>query len=365
MAKVRFTARQVPTGIPGNLMLEIVDGTDAVAHFLKQLHQKQRLEADKAVEESRDPREYLIETDLQVHYMRRTLKQNRLQWELCRRIGAADHVDPDTVHQAVKEIVYPREEAYGTSVPKDGAELSTIEYAQVIEWLIRECVDRADPVDIQDIWILFTEWRYAQAHDPLEGSYADLEDYKEKHPCCEVCGTFLLQRDSDGVYRHVGHLSHIISRGAGGPDAPWNTFVLCAGHHVSGESAMHQTGWSQTLEIAPWLRPKYDRAQILFAQTTPIEDDSIEGSAKTAENEQGGHLDRGESVRPDHEPPAGRDAQDPQPTPEKVVSADERHPAEIVRDIFEGEIVEGSIPERISEDPEEPERQLTFDEEDG
>lgn len=344
MAKVRFVARQVPTGIPGSLMLEIVDGEEAVAIFLRQLHQKQKAEGGRALEENRNPREYLITTELQVHYQQRTLKQNNLQWELCKRLGAADHVDPQTVHDAMKHIVYPAEEHYGAFIPKDGSELSTVEFAAAIEWLMAECLDRPDPVDIHDIWILFTEWRYQQPYDPLENSYSSLADYKGKHPCCEVCGRFLLQRNNEGEYVHVGHLCHIVSKGAGGPDEPWNVLVMCSDHHVSGEIAQHQRGWEATLTIAPWLRPKYDRAHALAAKAGREQDDFQDDIPW----EDGG----GDSPQPSHQAPVDEPA--PQEAPRE-------HPAETLMRVFQGELISGEIPRPGPEKPPEVAKQLMLD----
>jgi 5-methylcytosine-specific restriction endonuclease McrA len=321
--KVHFTAKQIPTGIPGNLMLETIDSqeNDRLTAFLK---------AKRAKEKTTGEERYL-DVQLEIHYKRRSLNANNLHWELCTRIAQADDIDKDIVHAAVKEAVYPREEHYGIWHTKEGKELSTVEFAQAIDWLIRQAVDRADPVDIRDIWILFTEWRYGQAYDPVK--YADLEEYKEAHPLCECCWEFLLQRDQEGVYRHIGHISHILSRGAGGADTPANVFVFCSRCHQN----QHVSGWGEVVKRAGFLEQKIKKALAIhpdagqevvddFQDDIPWEDPGIQ--------------------------PAHDSHQDPPAQPE-VLETDEpkaqEHPAEIVRRVFGGTVVEGTIPSPAGE----------------
>ena len=57
--------------------------------------------------------------------------------------------------------------------------------------------------------------------------------YEVSKGCCEVCGVPVLLNDEDGsfnVLKHA-HLSHIISRGAGGSDILSNVLIKCPKCH--------------------------------------------------------------------------------------------------------------------------------------
>lgn len=253
MDKIRFRAKQVPTGIIGAVMFQAQDLVKELGTYLKEEH---KYEARK---KEQDPT-YELEFDVQVQrwYKRRTLNANNLQWELCTRLAAADGVSKELVHNAVKEIYYPRDEYNGVFVPKAGSELSTVEFAKVIEALANLCVTHDPAVEIWDIWILFTEWRFGQEKDPLGGTYAGKDDYREKHPCCEGCGKFLLYTDKEGVLRNAGEVAHIVSEGSGGADEDWNWLLLCAACH---RALVHEKGWDQFLKAHPHLAPKVERAR--------------------------------------------------------------------------------------------------------
>jgi cytochrome c553 len=261
--RVRFKAVQQPSGIKGVLMLQAEDEIDNLAKFLKTQHAYAKDRKD------REP-DYELAFDVEIRrwYKRRSIKANNLQWELCSRIAAADGVEREFIHNAVKEVFYPRKEYRGVFAPKDGGELTTVEYAKVIEALVKWCTERPDPIDIYDIWVLFTDWRFGQETDPLEGTYAGPDDYKEKHPLCEACGKFLLATNNYGVQAHDGQLCHIVSRGASslGQETKddWDWLVLCSSCHVvggEGEPSQHQAGWEALLAKAPHLRPKVERAR--------------------------------------------------------------------------------------------------------
>lgn len=257
--RCRFKARQVPSGIKGTLMLQAEDEIDNLAKFLRE---QQRYAKER---QGREP-DYLLAFDVEIRrwYKRRSIKANNLQWELCSRIAAADGVEREFIHNAVKEVFYPRKEYRGVYAPKDGGELTTVEYAKVIEALVKWCIERPDPIDIYDIWVLFTDWRFGQETDPLEGTYAGPDDYKEKHPLCEACGKFLLITNNYGVQQHTGQIAHIVGRGAGGPDADSNWLCLCGGCHIGGgetEQPQHMAGWDALLAKAPHLRAKVERAR--------------------------------------------------------------------------------------------------------
>jgi hypothetical protein len=134
-----------------------------------------------------------------------------------------------------------------------------VEFARFIQQLVIECQTHVPAVAIKDIWILFTDWRFGQEKDPLEGTYYGPEDYKEKHPCCEACGRYLLTTDKEGTDQHAGELAHIVSVGAGGGARDdWLWLILCSKCHLC---IQHANGWEELLTLYPHIRPKVDRAR--------------------------------------------------------------------------------------------------------
>jgi len=312
MDKIRVKGKPLPSGLPGTLMVSVADNEDLYREFMDQ--ERQYLRGKKKAEPSF---EYFFDLTIRRWYKRRSIDANNLQWELCTRIAAADHVSKESVHNAVREVFYPRIEYRGLFIPKDGAELTTVEYAKVIEALVGWCVDRPDPIEIHDIYVLWTEWRFGQEVDPLEGTYSGAEDYRERHPLCEACGKFLLHTDNEGTLRHAGQLAHIVSKGSGGPDRDSNWLVLCSACHVAGEegeASQHQAGWESLLEKAPHLRKKVERARDLAGKS-----------------------------------PLVSDAGESQPT-ERNVTPQESQAEKVLR-IFHGEVVEGELPETVQAAP--------------
>jgi len=252
--KVQFKAKQMPTGIIGAVMFQAEDEVEKLSAFLKEQH---RYANGKQKE---DPLwELYFEVQVRRWYKRRSIDQNALQWELCSRLGQADGVTKEVVHSAIKEILYPSQEEYlGVTGKKDGSELTTIEFGRVIEELIILCQTHDPPVEIRDIWILFYEWRFGQTKDPLEGTYGSKKEYKEKHPCCEADGRYLLFSDSQGVQQTGGEVAHIVSDGSGGQDADYNWLQLCTDCH---RNLIHQKGWDEFIKTHPHLEPKVTRAR--------------------------------------------------------------------------------------------------------
>lgn len=68
---------------------------------------------------------------------------------------------------------------------------------------------------------------------------------------CEVCGA-------------VADAHHIVSRGAGGSDEPYNLISLCRQHHGD----YHQVGWVKFLEWFPALGPKVRTAREMAGRPT-------------------------------------------------------------------------------------------------
>lgn len=323
MDKIRFKARQIPTGIPGAVMFQADELVDDLAQFLREQHRFEKRKKQK------DPDyELFFDLELKRWYKRRSLSANNLQWEICTRLAAADNVKKEIVHNSVREIFYPREEYHGVFVPKDGSELTSMEFAKVIEALVIWCIDRPDPVDIYDIWILFTQWRFGQEKDPLEGSYSGKEDYKEKHPCCEACGKFLLITDNYGVRKHNGQLAHIVSVGAGSIDKDFNWLLLCPDCHLKMQ---HQKGWEAMLKYFAHLQPKVERARTICGKKALAGADDSQGPEK----------------------PLPADPSPPPPAPQQTGEDDQ---AELVKRVFRGEITEPQL-KGPEQDPDEAEKQ--------
>ena len=203
--------------------------------------------------EEKQEQQIRLEVTLQAWHPTRTYKQNNLQWEIAQRIAQATDAMKNDVHDALKEIHYPRREdtfTPGGFRPKDGSEMSTVEYAKVVEAFTNEALMRG--AKIRDIWILFTQWRWQQKGDPLEGTYGSPQDYKELHPCCEACGQYLLDT-LEGEPKHLGELCHIIVKGMVAQDGDWNWFVFCTKCH---RETQHQKGWDELVKSYSWVEPK-------------------------------------------------------------------------------------------------------------
>jgi len=325
MEKLRLKVKQIPSGLSGTLMLEAQELVDDLTDFLRDEHRYAR------ERKQREP-EYELFFDMQIQrwYKRRSLNANNLAWELATRLGQADRVSKEIVYYAVKELVdLPRDEYKGIFVSRSSGELTTVEFARFIQAIVIECQTHVPAVEIRDIWILFTEWRFAQEKDPLEGTYYGPEDYKEKHPCCEGCGRYLLTTDKEGTDHHAGELAHIVSVGAGGGVGSrddWIWLMLCTKCHLCTQ---HANGWEDLLTLYPHLRPKVDRARERSGKKPLTQPDGGQGP-----------------VQPPAEPPA--------PATEAVAAA-EMPPlnvqAEIVKQVFEGEVVQLPAPEAEAKPP--------------
>lgn len=254
MEKLLLKAKRIPTGKPNLLSFEIDDSLEEWGNFLREEshYEKQRKEKEPEYQ-------HFFDLAIQRWYKRRSLQANNLAWELATRLAQADRVSKDVVYYAIKELVdLPRDEYNGVFVSRPSAGLSTVEFARFIQTLVIECQTHEPAVDIRDIWILFTDWRFGQEKDPLEGTYSGPEDYKEKHPCCEACGRYLLFTTNSAMQGHAGQLAHVVSTGAGGADQDWNWLVLCDKCHLDTQ---HEQGWEELLKTYPHLRAKLDRAR--------------------------------------------------------------------------------------------------------
>lgn len=228
----------------------------------------------------------LGEARLTIHYKRRTLKQNNLQWKISERIAMHPDVmsTKDQIHDSLKDECYPSryEEALGRYVKVQGKSLSTVQYAKVCEYFANEAWSIG--AQIKDIWILFTEWRWGLKSDPLEGSYSSDQGYRDCHPCCEACCKYLITQDETGSEIHAGELAHIVSKGSGGVDDDWNRLMLCSKHH---RGIQHQKGWPDLIAAFPFLWPKVARAHSRQGHAVPCENPMGSGDSKGRELPQG------------------------------------------------------------------------------
>ena len=325
MEKLRLKVKQIPSGLSGTLMLEAQELVDELGTFLREQHRyaKERKTRDSEYE-------LYFDMEIQRWYKRRSLNANNLAWELATRLGQADHVSKEVVYYAVKELVdLPRDEYKGIFVSRSSGELTTVEFARFIQAIVIECQTHVPAVEIRDIWILFTEWRFAQEKDPLEGTYYGPDDYKEKHPCCEACGRYLLTTDKEGTEQRAGELAHIVSVGAGGGVGArddWIWLMLCTKCHLCTQ---HANGWEELLTLYTHLRPKVDRSRERAGKKPLAATDGGQGAVQAVA-----------------EPPA--------PATQTVAVAEApplNAQAEIVKQIFEGEVVQLPAPEAESKPP--------------
>jgi hypothetical protein len=274
MDAITYRARQVPSGIPGMLSLEACELEKELGEWLREQHRYA-----KAKQEKEPLYELEFEVTIKRWYRRRSLQANNLAWELATRLAQADAVSKELVYYAVKELVdLPRDEYRGIYVQRASGQLNTVEFARFIERLVIECQTHEPAVEIRDIWILFTQWRFGQEVDPLRGTYASKDDYREQHPGCEACGKVLLYIDKEGVQRNAGEVAHIVSEGSGGAEEDWNWLLLCEREH---RELQHQQGWDRFIEQHPHLRIKVERARAR-AGKKPIDRDPEPAPAAAA-----------------------------------------------------------------------------------
>ena len=226
--------------------VEVLDRVDETRLFFQK---KQEWEKQNDEERYADIR-------LAIWYRKRTAKQNRLQFAICQRILLLDEYVGCTVneiHNGLKAQYYPRRlnRFTGLDESKDGDELTTVEYSKVVEKFNAEAIMLG--ADVWDIWILFTEWRFQQAGDPLEGTYGSRKAYRDLHPCCEACGVCLVSKAGE----HRGEIADILTTARAGETSDWNWLMLCPRCH---RFVMHQKGWNELIKLYEWIKEKVKRA---------------------------------------------------------------------------------------------------------
>lgn len=282
-----ITCEQIRTGIENNLSLEILQEGNSRKKV------KEFLSAKLAKEKAND-KKYSIEIDLRIWYKTRTLKQNRLHWSLCSIMSMVECDDKyemkDAFHRGVMDLYCPRKEKNPITDKMEAvssSELKTYEMAEVIEGQFCELSLMKVPISkasqIESLWIEWHNWRGSLAEDPLENTYADINDYRNRVRHCEACLVSLGNRDLA-----KGDLAHIVSAGSGGTDDLWNRIMLCEIHH---RAVAHQHGWLRIIKDHPHLEWRILRAREragagpLIDPMTEVRKDLVEyGSRKTCQN---------------------------------------------------------------------------------
>ena len=240
------------------LILTVEEHKEEVVAFLKK----------KKAWEGKTGWERYLDVELTTWYRKRTINQLNLFFEICTRIGQKIGQTPEEVYLGIKEIHYPRQEVMdGVWAPIPSANQTTVQYAQVLEAAINQAFEVA--ADIYDIWLLFTEWRFGQTKDPLEGTYADVRDYRDKRPLCEACGKYLLITDGEGIQGHNGKLSYIVLDGNRSADSNW--LIMCTEHHIESKD---EQAWIDLVKMYPHLRWTINRARKRYGLDSIGPDDS-------------------------------------------------------------------------------------------
>jgi hypothetical protein len=196
-------------------------------------------------------------------YRKRSLDQNALYWAIMTILGFEvfqEFGHEEELHEEILAIYAPRVDGPLTKrpVPKRSKHLNTVEFSRLIEGVFKELAEHGVEETGSQIIGFYHDWNaLREKEDPLEGSYRDAEEYRERIPYCEACLKYLGGEDR-------GSIAHIISRGAGGPDADWNYLHLCDTCHTGissdGDTAQHMHGWDAFLTTYPHLRWKWEKA---------------------------------------------------------------------------------------------------------
>ena len=226
----------------------------------------QKFFESKEKKEARDNQTYCIEVKLDLPAKERTYKQNDTMWKLIEIIFQSQNgrkPDKDEKYDLYLDIL----DAYADrKVNKLTGKLRAIhisesdvyQAAQLIQACLDIIVDMCDlstdlQADVKQIVSRWHTWRGTLERDPLD--YVDPEYartinekyWRERHPVSEASG-------KPGV-----QLCHIISRGAGGAEEPWNWMALTVEEH----NYQHAKGWDAFLKMYPHLKGKVERAKIL------------------------------------------------------------------------------------------------------
>jgi len=225
------------------------------------------LKGKAAMERKKDTKKpYKFILTIKYASRKRTLGQNNLYWALVTVLSFEAYGEfghEEETHEELLKLYAPRVEGRLTGIdqPMRSRKMDTVQFSKLIERVFVEITSRgvemAGADSIQDYWAEWQNWRSKQGVDPLSDTYSDLEDYKRKVPFCEACMTYLWSTDEDGKDIYVGHMAHIVSKGAGGRDELVNRLGLCVGCHIK---IQHQNGWLSLIDQYPHIRWRIEKA---------------------------------------------------------------------------------------------------------
>jgi len=139
--------------------------------------------------------------------------------------------------------------------------MTTVQMSQIIEADFRELamagLNLENSQGIRHYWVEWYGWRGSQKVDPLSDTYADIEEYRKRVCYCECCLTGLIGTDQYGKDIYIGHMAHIVSKGAGGSDELWNRIHLCPKHH----DLSHGESQIELVKLYPHIEWRIKRAR--------------------------------------------------------------------------------------------------------
>jgi hypothetical protein len=225
-----------------------------------------RLFAKKKEFEERNNKEYYLWAELDLHYQKRTFKQNATVWTLVTAIFISMEDNPPNEEEKyalyldlLEEYADKVPSRFGGLRPVHISESNSAEGARFIDGLLfhlttmceLEMDTQASVIDVMQQWI---EWRGSLENDPVD--YSDLgytkllteKEWREKHLISEASGR------GGNIIR-----AHIVSRGSDAPDIEkaWNWVALLPEEHEE----QHRIGWDNFLQIYPHLRGRVYRAR--------------------------------------------------------------------------------------------------------
>jgi hypothetical protein len=227
-----------------------------------------RIFAKKKNWEERNKREFYLQVELDLHYQKRTFRQNSSVWVLVQAIFESMEgrlPDEDEKYGLYLDLLERYADKtpsrFGGLRPIHISESNSLEGARFIDGLLYHLAKWCDlNIDTQatvaDVLCQWQEWRGGLEIDPVD--YSDLActqplteaHWKEKHPVSEASG-------KGGEIERA----HIVSRGADAQDIEksWNWVALLHDEHMS----QHSIGWDEFLQIYPHLRGRIERARRL------------------------------------------------------------------------------------------------------
>jgi hypothetical protein len=228
----------------------------------------ERLFAKKKGWEERNHKEFYLQMELDLHYQKRTFKQNASIWVLITAIFVSmegrvpDEEEKYSLYLDLLEIYADKVQTrFGKIRPVHISESNSMEGARFIDGLLYHLATICDlDFDTQATVIAIMQswetWRGNLDIDPVDYLHLDctemvsLDVWREKHPYSEASGC------GGDIVR-----AHIVSRGSDAQDIEkaWNWIALLRDEHQK----QHAIGWDEFLQIYPHLRGRVERARRL------------------------------------------------------------------------------------------------------